>query len=366
MTPAKAAGVMIALSMLTACARAAPTAHSPHPATPFAAPFNLAVQPSGQKGRTASCPAPPQPPVLDFTGYYRPGSASSAVDPEAHRRYKDATKPIVRFENTITRLSDTYLQSARTERAAAQCVLTWLDAWAQKDAMLTATTAQGAYVRKWGLAPIAASFIKINGEPTLDPKTARTVAAWITRWANIVRTEYDTDQRRTSRRNNHLNWAALGVMWAGVGLDDRSLFDWSIGKYRTAIDQIQPDGTLPLELERRSKARHYHLFALAPLIFIAETGLRNGTDLYAENGGALHRLVDRIMTGLNDDSFFKRKTGHKQTRNGPLTGGKMTWMEPYYARFGDKRLLPWLNRFRPLKNRRTGGNATLLYAAGDG
>jgi hypothetical protein len=37
-------------------------------------------------------------------------------------------------------------------------------------------------------------------------------------------------------------------------------------------------------------------------------------------------------------------------------------MEPYHARFADARLKPWLDRFRPLKNRRTGGDATLLYA----
>jgi poly(beta-D-mannuronate) lyase len=81
-------------------------------------------------------------------------------------------------------------------------------------------------------------------------------------------------------RNNHAFWAGAGMMAAAVALDDRALFGWSIEKYRTGLAQIQPDGTLPLELARKSKARHYHTFALSPLVLIAETGTRNDVPLF--------------------------------------------------------------------------------------
>ncbi len=332
-------------------------------AAELASPFALtdrADRPAATKAEP--CPAAPAPVPLDVEGFYKPGTGSSEVDPQAMRRYRKATAAIAAYENGITRMSDAYLAARTRDAARAGCVLDWLYAWAAKSAMLKATSHQGEFVRKWGLAPVAASYIKIRHAPSLDPARRAAVTAWIARWARIVRDDYSGHAERSSRHNNHLYWAALGVMWAGVALDDRALFDWSIATYRLALRQIAPDGTLPLELARKSKARHYHLFALTPLVFIAETAARNGIGLYAENGGALQRLVARVVSSLDDPSYFERATGVKQQWVGTLDGGKLTWMEPYAARFGDARLKPWLDRYRPLKNRRTGGNATLLYA----
>ena len=329
-------------------------------------PFDLPVRPARGKTATVSadfaCPPPPPPVSLDFEGFYKPGTGSSEIDPEAMRRYRMASEPIVRYENAVTQLSDDYLRSGRRNAAIAQCVLTWLHRWAQSGAMLSATTPQGGFVRKWGLSPISASLFKIQGEPTLDAGQRATVRDWIARWAQIIRADYDTDTKRESRRNNHLYWAALGVLWAGVALDDRSFFRWSLGKYRQALRQIQPDGTLPLEMKRRSKARHYHLFALTPLVFIAETATRNGVDLYAADSNRLRLLIDRVLESLDNPSYFETQTGAKQQWVGEFGGGKLTWMEPYFARFADPRLKTWLARNSPMKNRRTGGDATLHYA----
>ena len=77
----------------------------------------------------------------------------------------------------------------------------------------------------------------------------------------------------------------------------------------------------------------------------------------------MKRLINRTVSGLADSAWFAEKTGKTQSWVGRLNGGKLAWMEPYYARFRDPALLPWINRFRPMKNRRVGGNATLLYGA---
>jgi len=309
------------------------------------------------------CPAPIDPVSLDMQGFYKLGTGSSEVDAEAMRQYRAATAPIAKYENAITRMSDAYLGADERDGALAGCILDWLHAWAAQGAMLKAESHQGEFIRKWGLSPISATYIKIRTAPGLDATKRAAVRKWIADWARIVRDDYDTHTERSSRRNNHLNWAALSVTWAGVALGDRALFDWGVAKYRIALEQIAKDGTLPLEVERKSKARHYHLFALSPLVFIAETAARNGVDLYPENDGALQRLVARVIGSLDDPSYFERLTEKKQQWVGKLNGGMLTWMEPYYARFADARLRPWLDRFRPLKNRRTGGNATLLYTA---
>jgi len=48
--------------------------------------------------------------------------------------------------------------------------------------------------------------------------------------------------------------------------------------YKDGIDEIAADGTLPLEMGRGQRALHYHLFALAPLVTMAELAAANGED----------------------------------------------------------------------------------------
>jgi poly(beta-D-mannuronate) lyase len=47
------------------------------------------------------------------------------------------------------------------------------------------------------------------------------------------------------------------------------------------VGEIQASGVLMREMARAGMALHYHLYALAPLIMIAELGEANGMDLYA-------------------------------------------------------------------------------------
>lgn len=218
-------------------------------------------------------------------------------------------------------------------------------------------------MRKWSLGTISLVYLKIRDESTLDPVKKAVVRDWLATWARIIRDDYSTGLHRSSRNNNHVYWAGWSVGLAAVVTDDREQFGWMVERYRAALRQISPDGTLPLELDRASKALHYHVFSVQPLIMIAALAERNGIDLYDAEEGALHRLVTRTVDGLGDPGYFERLTGHPQKWVGKLSGSKLTWMEPYFARFPNEAMEPWLKKFRPLKNRRTGGDATLLYGS---
>jgi poly(beta-D-mannuronate) lyase len=111
-----------------------------------------------------------------------------------------------------------------------------------------------------------------------------------------------------SGRNNHHYWAGLSTTAAGIASADRRLTDWGLVSARIGLAQITPEGTLPLESVRGKRARDYHIFAIEPLVATAELARGQGADLYAEQGGALSRLVNRVVDSLDDPSFF-RQTG---------------------------------------------------------
>jgi len=311
------------------------------------------------------CPTPP-PPVrsLLFKGFYADaGQGSSIIDAKAKQDYDEAVRPISRFEKSISEFSDLYVRGLPPRAEAARCVQDWLFSWAKADALLGKASRQGGFVRKWSLAAVATSYLKVRDDPILKTEKKAGVERWMVRWASVVKNDYSTGLNRESRRNNHLYWAAWSVTAASVVLNDRKLFEWGIEGYRSALGQIQEDGTLPLELKRKSKALHYHVFSIAPLVLIAESGLRNAIDLYGEKDGVLHQLIRRSVEALNSPDFFRHKTGRSQDWVGDLSGDKLAWMEPYYARFPNAAIEKWVRRFRPLNNRYLGGDMTLLYGA---
>jgi poly(beta-D-mannuronate) lyase len=325
-------------------------------------PFNIEERRAlfGRALGAFACPAS-IPAVRDvMVGGFYADRDSSIVNPDAMAHYQEATKPVTDYETQITTISDTFVRSRPADLASARCALDWLDAWASQDALLGRMSQQGGYVRKWALSAIAASYVKIQEAEGLDAVKRQRVEGWIRRLAAEMVAYYGRSTG-TDVRNNHAYWAGQAAVLSGVAVNDRVLFAWGIERYRLGSSQIGADGTLPLELARKSKARHYHNFALMPLVLIAEIAAHNGTDLYGEHGGAIHRLVGLVTDSLTDPGLFDRLTGERQDGADGVTGGSLAWAEPYYTRFRDARLVPWLTRFRPLRHRWFGGDATLAY-----
>src|SRR3546814_2632813 len=154
-------------------------------------------------------------------------------------------------------------------------------------------------------------------------------------------------------------------MAAAVVTQDAEAFDWSVGVFRQALSAIQPDGVLPLEMMRRRKALHYHQFALGPLVMMAETMTRNGgPDAYVWNDNRLHRLAMLVVAGLEDPEWFAGRAGEKQDMAVTIKTTQLAWMEPWQARFPEPRLVPWLQKYRPLDAHRLGGDLSFLFGVG--
>jgi poly(beta-D-mannuronate) lyase len=97
---------------------------------------------------------------------------------------------------------------------------------------------------------------------------------------------------------------------------------------------------MPLEMARGQRALHYHLFALSPLVYIAEFGQVNGLDLYAERDHALARLERLCVDGLKNNQFFEKATGIPQDTptQGAPAAEQISWGVIWQSRFPDPAL----------------------------
>ncbi|WP_260924708.1 alginate lyase family protein [Novosphingobium sp. 9] len=284
---------------------------------------------------------------------------STVINAEADAQYLADTAPVTSFANAVTKRADHYVEAKSTADFDASCALEWLDEWARGNALLGKINRQGESVRKWELGTFATTFLKIS-HAHLDPEKQARVVDWLHKLAIAAKSDFSRDPDLNSRKNNHLYWAGWSVAAAGIATGDRSLLEWGMDCFRTGVDQIRDDGTLPLELARRNRAASYHMFAMQPLIMLAEAGETNGISAYAYNDGRLKKLIDLNLRALADKSVFQSLTGFEQEPS--ETASALSWMEPYFARFHDARLLPWLSKYRPMNTRRTGGDITALYA----
>ena len=95
----------------------------------------------------------------------------------------------------------------------------------------------------------------------------------------------------------------------------------------------------------------------------ASLAQKNGVDLFKENDKALKRLARVLIENLENQEYFENLTGEKQNLERTITSSNLSWLEPYYNDSGDPEALKWLEKFRPVKHSRVGGDATLLYGS---
>ncbi|MCC2638946.1 MAG: Poly(beta-D-mannuronate) lyase (alginate lyase) [Moraxellaceae bacterium] len=354
--------IVASTSSLTTAAESPPVpAASAHRESALGSPFGrIAIRTSAERG-PGKCPSTPTPYTfaLEFPSKYEgSGKARDTLNRDAEDRYKKATRTLQEFESGLSELSDRHVQG---QAEAASCALDWLDRWAGAQALMGSANMTGRAVRKWTLSAAAFSFLKIQEAPGLKPEAKARVSSWLRNVAGIVVQEHQ--HTPAEKINNHYYWAAVAIGAVGIATEDKALLDWSLAGYRRSVRAIDEDGLLPRELARRSRALSYHLYALQPLVMLAEMGRVNGIDLYVENDCALCRLVDRVTEGVADPSYFEQRTGARQIMEDGPDGRAMVWV-PIMARAcpDDARLQALSDRFRPFSGRRLGGNLTEVYA----
>ncbi|MGC2298523.1 MAG: alginate lyase family protein [Acidobacteriaceae bacterium] len=291
-----------------------------------------------------NCPAPPPfEKTINAESYYI-DAHHSIIDPVKKAAEEKATAAPTHLGQWSTEAADAYL--TKGSRAAAACVYSLLNAAAKAHAWSgEMPTGQGHYEQKWLLAGTAVAYLKVRNSGAGTPDQDKEIRKWFTSLANRV-TEYVDSKKNipgSDSWNNHRYWSGLAVAAAGIAAHDKSDLAWGVQSYRAGVDQIRPDGALPLEMNRAGRALHYHLYALAPLVMIAELAQANGTDLYSYNSGAIHRLVKLCVAGLQNPDLFAKATGVQQDIVvGQHSGSDIGWAVPYVKRFPNPQLSAWI------------------------
>lgn len=324
--------------------------------------------PVSQNSGAFDCPTLPEPFTgpLDFPSKYEgSGKARDQLNKDSDAEYKARSKPINDMEKGITKLVDKYLETGRPQvlRCAVDSYLAWARAGALEGAGPTHT---GRSARKWALASLSGAYLKLKFSSTQPlaqyPAQAASIERWLGTLADKVVSEWDPNQP-IEKINNHYYWAAWSVMATSVILDRRDLFDWSTHLYRIFSTQVDEDGYLPNELHRQTRALGYHIYAITPLAMIAAFGKANGLDLAGEGHGALRRVVDVTLQGVENPALFEQRTGKRQEVRGADTQDyELAWLEPYcWTVSCSSAAAQKLASLRPVQNTRLGGDMTRVF-----
>jgi len=289
------------------------------------------------------CPDPPPfAKSMDAESYYTDAN-HSIIDEAKRDAERKATQAPTHLGQWAGQAADAYRTTG--SKAGAVCVYSLLAAAADAKAWTaTMPTNQSTYEQKWLLAGTSMAYLKVRASGLGTPEQDAAIQGWLGTLADRIK-DYVEDKRKNPNSdawNNHLYWAGLAVAASGVARNDARDFKWGVGAYKIGVGEIQPSGVLMREMGRAGKALHYHLYALAPLIMIAELGEANGMDLYAENKGAIHRLVTISEAGLKDPGIFKKATGVEQDVSDSISGSDIGWAVPYVKRFPDAQLSKWI------------------------
>jgi poly(beta-D-mannuronate) lyase len=278
-------------------------------------------------------------PDLTTSGFYS-DSKSSMIDPEKWKAYAESSGPYKALGDRVVAAADAYQTTG--SRAAVECALEHMEA-AAKDGVFTGkmSSNQAYYVQGWVIGAVAIAYLKIRESGLVSAAQRKEILPWIEKVVAQSQHYYEERRKKSTgdAQNNHLYWAGVELAAAGIAANDRKIFDWGIKTYQIGISQIQPDGSLPEEMRRGARALHYHLYALAPLVYLAEFGEENGLHSWSERDYAIKKLANLCIEGLEDNTFFVKATGIPQdTPNGRPAAEQISWAKIYLARFPDPQL----------------------------
>jgi poly(beta-D-mannuronate) lyase len=237
-----------------------------------------------------------------------------------HGPVNPAEAPVTRvysdFEHRVTAGMNQWLVTSSKDEA--QCAQQQIDSWAKANALMDydpKESTQAWFQVEWTLSSIAISESVLLNESSLDPAQVKTDIQWMNKVAHRT-VEFDKSRNQT---NNHHYWRGLAAVTTGIISSDDDLFNWGVGVFKQAIDELDQRGALPQEMARHERAIHYQSFALQPLAPLAAFAERQRVPLYDYRSPTGRTIIDAVNffgAALSDPEIVKAYTPDTQLIEG--------------------------------------------------
>jgi len=265
---------------------------------------------------------------------------------------------------------------------AKQSLIDGLLAWSKANALAKSKESHDTYYAiKRVLLPVIVNYAIVMDDMTQEQRAQ--VDAWVEplvmRVGKYFGGDVDVNNHRMLADSVQMAWGALK--------NNKDLIQQGVNRYNTALKDMRPDGTLPLETRRGSRATWYMRHALTSLVVIAEIAhTAAGEDLYAQTyekrslDTMMSAFLDAIGTPLfvlpyaaenyipgTSDDYMVQDDGFLKKR--PNKRHYMAFAEAYLSHGVESLTQKRLNKLmshtalkeRPLLDDYVGGNATCFF-----
>ncbi len=309
------------------------------------------------------CPETPAPiTTLSYGSRYTADSKTrSDLDEVSDAEVNAALQPVEAFISRLSRLANDAMTDPSPPKA--ECVTQWLAGWADAGALSSLDTMNVKLSMPARFAGMAIALLQAETVAPVDPDKRQRIVAWLTAQALAMQDFFDNSAPKNASRNNLRAWAGLASAAIGRFDNNRQLLDWATRSFELVTCQANPDGSLPLEMGRATRALSYQLHATAPLVVTAELLRPTGYDGYAACDGKLRSIADFSFAAAQDPKRVEAIAGKRQTlQTGEqdLEPYMLAWVEPFLRAVPDSRINALVNRFRPLAHAKLGGNLTKI------
>ncbi|MCV2866059.1 alginate lyase family protein [Albidovulum sediminicola] len=276
------------------------------------------------------CAEAPAPVVsLDAISKYDQESPNrDKLDAEAAAAFEAEMEGLREFQKLVVRAANASRLKPEQAQSAADCASAYIVEWVRADALSDMQSHTAQQHRSIYVGTIALAWLQVRDRND-KPLEQTEVEAWLATRAEEIVTYFGDRNDKPSGRNNHRYWAGAAVAASGIATGRCDLYAWGTSALDIALAQVTAEGYLPLELDRGTRARDYHLYALAPLMLLALMEKNRGRDVMADHNGALRRLVAQTLDAVADPGAIAEKTGEEQIaftgEDGAPKGHQMAW-----------------------------------------
>ncbi|MCC6597504.1 MAG: alginate lyase family protein [Alphaproteobacteria bacterium] len=179
----------------------------------------------------------------------------------------------------------------KSESLVKNALLQWSGAKALQE---TEEVHDAYYALKRALLPTIVSYTIVR--EGMSSAERKQVEDWLDPLVRRVDKKFDGDVDH----NNHRYLAdSVLTLWGSIA-GDSELYNKGRERYEIALDQMKPDGALPLETRRGARSLWYMRQSVADLGLIAEIYDRNGDDLYGleRDGKSLPLLANYLVSAI--------------------------------------------------------------------